>query len=356
MSTKGSRPSSPVWDCAQISFALSLHLPDHRLLTAHYLRTLHIMQIQSFVAILVLLIINCDAVSTAFNRPTKIRPPTGVNVEWQAPPSVTFKAGTLITLFAADKKTFLIAGHANCPSEEIFENKQIAVNGPMPRYGPRYLCTYKSSLFVLISESKVSDYYCTSLASQAGCVRKSFWWSVWYKWSTVLSSLGIDYDDIRYNRQVTLSAKQYAYLVRLFWKIFHNGSLPVESTIVHSIHGHSMPSTYLRAPVVSRGGGAFGAPVWHADEDPCVKDTLDILYRWKNIIPRPCKPIAYDGSGFYVDPSTLLSSTALAGCNHDCGFRYYYGNTERGQIVAFRTNTLKLKSKQSIEGAILDHS
>lgn len=315
-----------------------------------------IMQIHLLVTIFALLCLSSYAAPKPIAAPQAAeRPPNVPLPEWQAKPTVSFKAATLITLFVADKKKFLIPAHANCPSKEVFKEKIMSVNGPMPRYGPRYLCTYKSSIFAVISESKISGYTCTSLASESGCVRKSFWWSVWYKWNSVLSSLGIDYHDIRYNRKVTLSAKQYAYLVRLFWKVFHDGNLPVESTVVHSIHGHSMPSTYLRAPVVSRGGGAFGSPVWHGDEDPCVKDTLDILYRWKNIIPRPCKPIQYDGSGFYVDPSTLLSTTALANCNHDCGFRYYYGNTERGQIVAFRTNTLKLKKKVSIEGAILDH-
>lgn len=311
------------------------------------------------VAILLTIFIVSDAIPTSQHQrkgANYTRPQTKPEFGFAPLPTVSFRAAALATIFAADKKTFLLVANSNCPSAQVFKPQHIIVVGPMPRYGPRYLCTYKNSLFVAIAENKISGYTCTSFSSKTGCVRQSFWWSVWYKWNSELTSFGIDEDDIRLNRKVTLSAKRYANLVRKFWNVFHDGKLPVETQVVHSLHGHRMPTRYLRLPAVSKGGGAFGAPIWHQKEDPCVADTLDILYRWKNIIPRPCEPIVYDGSGFYVDPSNLLSSTALADCNHDCGFRYYYGSKTKGQIIAYRTKTLKLKSQVSVEGAILDHA
>lgn len=276
-----------------------------------------------------------------------------------AKPTVRIRAGALVTIFAADKKTIILSGSttANCPTKEIFEEKQVFSTGPMARYGPRYLCTYKDSLFVAISESTISGYYCTALSSNSGCLRESLWWSIWLNWNSNLKSMGVTADDIRYNRLVTLTEKEYSNLVRLFWRVYYDGKLPAESVAVHGLHGHSTPKRFITAPRVSRGGGAFGAPIWHGREDPCVADTLDILFKWKNKIPRPCKPITYDNSGFYVSNPDLLSSTVLGPeCDHTCGFRYYYGSRSKGQIIAFRPATSKLNNRNSIEGAILDHA
>lgn len=288
-----------------------------------------------------------------------ISPILSPNLVLTAKPTVRLRAGALITLFAADKKTILLSGSktANCPAKEIFKEKMVFSTGPMARYGPRYLCTYKDSMFIAISENSISGYYCTSLSSKSGCLRDSLWWSVWYKWSSRLKSMGLTVDDVRYNRLVTLTEKQYSKLVRLFWFVFYEGNVPIESVAVHGLHGHSTPKHYMTAPRVSRGGGAFGAPIWHGSEDPCVADTLDILFRYKNKIPRPCKPITYDGSGFYVSSPDLLSSTVLGPeCDNTCGFRYYYGSQDKGQIIAFQPTVRKLKNKNSIEGAILDHA
>lgn len=276
-----------------------------------------------------------------------------------AVPTVNVRAGAMVTIFAADKKTMLLSGSgtANCPSQEIFKEKMVLVSGPMARYGPRYLCTYQSSLFILISDRTISGYYCTALSSKSGCLRESLWWSVWYKWNIQLKEMGLTADDIRLNRLVTLTAKEYSNLVRLFWRVYYNQNIPAETTTVHGLHGHSTPKTFLTAPRVSRGGGAFGAPVWHGNSDPCVADTLDILFRHANKIPRPCTPIVYDGSGFYVSSPDLLSSTTAGpDCDHTCGFRYYYGSTTRGQIIAFQPNVKDLKNRHTIEGAVLDHA
>lgn len=277
--------------------------------------------------------------------------------ELAAQPTVTFRAGPLITIFAADKGTVTLPANGNCPNGEIFKEKPILVAPGMATQGPRYTCTYQDSLFVYITENKIPSYKCQALSVKTGCMRWALWWSVWLKWSGTLSSFGMVTDDIRLNRKVTLSAKQYANFLRLFWKVFHGGNLPVETTTVHSLHGHSFPKKPLTVPKVSRGGGGFGGPIWHGNNDPCIKDTLDILFHGANKIPRPCTPITYaDTSGFYVSNPDRLSSTVLGpDCNHDCGFRYYYGNKNRGQIIAFLTSSKKLKTKEKIEGAILDH-
>lgn len=290
-----------------------------------------------------------------FRQPISNALPVGLG-GFTAKPTTKVNAGALVTWFVAQKKTVLLPGAAGCPSTELFEEKPAFVVGQMARHGPQYLCTVGNNLMILISETSIAGYSCTSLSSESGCMRRALWWSVWYKWNSVLPTLGITADDIRLNRKVTMTEKQYSNMIRLFWKVFHDGNIPVESTAVHSLHGHSIPKYFLTVPRVTRGGGAFGAPVWHQSEDPCVKDTLDIIFRNSNKIARPCKAIVYDGSGFYVSNPDLLSSTALGPeCNHDCGFRYYYGNTERGQIIAYKTSTSKLNNLNEIEGAILDH-
>lgn len=273
--------------------------------------------------------------------------------------TVSMRAGALVTLYAADQKKFLtVPGECTGHPDAWFKEKDVHVLS-MGKTGPRFICTGndpKGNLFVIISEQNIANsiYKCTTMQQKQGCERASFWWSVWYKWNSQLELMGITAEDIRLNRRVFLTPTKYAYMVRLFWRAFHDGSLPKESTAVHSIHGHYIPKVRLRAPLMSKGGGAFGAPIWHQYEDPCVNDTMAILFKYKNIIARPCKPIIYDGSGFYVSYPDRLSSTVLANCDHTCGFRYYHGSSTRGQIVAYDSWKSTLKMRKKIEGAVLD--
>lgn len=274
-------------------------------------------------------------------------------------PLVSFRAGALVTLFVAHKKTFLtLPAECTGKADVWFKPRPVLVLA-MGKVGPRYLCTNSNSagnLFVIVAEHVIDStaYNCQPMSANSGCERTSFWWSVWYSWGSEMKSMGVTADDIRLNKLVWVSASKYAAMVRLFWRVFHNGTLPDEVIAVHSLHGHSIPFTRLRAPLMSRGGGAFGAPIWHMSNDPCVVDTLDILFRYKDIIARPCSPIVYDGSGFYVSYPDQLSSTVFANCDHTCGFRYYYGSSSRGQIVAYNSYESTLTSRNKIEGAVLD--
>lgn len=276
------------------------------------------------------------------------------------PTSTTWvNVGALVTVFAADKKTFLSVP-SYCPGhpDAFFKEKSIYTLS-MGTNGPKTLCSGTDptgNLFIIIAEQTIdlSFYSCTSATSETGCERKSFWWSVWYKWYSDLDKMGITADDVRLNRWVLMNASEYAHMVRIFWRAIHDNDLPAESTAVHSIHGHFMPKTPVRVPLVSRGGGAFGSPIWHENSDPCVKDTLDILYRYKNIIARPCTPMVYDGSGFYISEPDKLSSTVFFDCDHTCGFRHYFGTGTRGQIIAYRSWKSNLPNRNQIAGAILD--